>query len=84
MPNIRCKNVGELAGIFLVEAAVLLFCSAVLASFGFGLICSPKTSKRFCAVPSGVQVISVMYGLSLPICSDATSVGLTTLVPVIL
>ena len=48
------------------------------------LICSPKTSRRFCAVPSGVQVISVMYGLSLPICSDATSVGLTTLVPVIL
>lgn len=87
IPNKRSINVGEFDGIvaesLLLELLVDELVDSVDSS-GSGLICSPKTSKRLSAVPSGVHVMSVTYGLSLPIKSALTSVGLTTCVRVIL
>ena len=51
-----------------------------VAMDGSGPIWSVNTSKRFRAVPSGVQVIKVITGLELSVCNELTSVGFTTCV----
>lgn len=77
MPNSRSRNVGELDGIWVALLDEVLV-SVLVAELGSGLTWSAKTSRRLSAVPSGVQVISVMRGLSVPTASALTSVGLTT------
>ena len=57
---------------------------ATAAVAGLGLTCSAVTSRRFKAVPSGVQVIKVTSGFVVGYTSELTSVGLTTLVRVTL
>ena len=74
----RSRNVGELDGISLADDESVD--SAAFAALGSGLTCLPKTSRRLSAVPSGVQVTSVISGALTGSVRAETSVGLTTLV----
>lgn len=80
MPKMRCRNVGELDGILVAVLVAVEGGVEVAAVEGSGLTCSPKTSRRLLAVPSGTQVISVMSGFVVGSTRAATSVGFTTLV----
>lgn len=78
MPNMRSKNVGALLGI--LAGSVVSVCEAAGASapLGSGLTCSAKINRRLSAVPSGVQVTSVIVGFVTGLVSACTSVGFTT------